>query len=360
MKKLSIILLALAFALVMTVPALAIHIGDDGTAEGGLGITGTYKIDGQSNDDDGTKSAAYDDDFEVVLKFATGPVVATIDLEISDDGSYDGKDITRGADIVDNYYVTYQAMDALMFKFGEYSCAFGRAIGTDGACAHNIQATYSLDAADITLILSKEDELGEDDDDAMVIKVDVKEAGPFTTLSLASYTDANDGSGDPESSYTGLDVALPIGPVAFAMEYGANGSDNEGNFMLFEIGLEELIGFDVTINYFMSSDDYLAPYSGDDYAPLGVFFDEVNDGQTDATALWVDFGYGVNDNLSVSAAVLAMAENDAGDDLGTEFDVGMKYKLADNVTYQASYASFTEGDVEPDRSELFHRLTLKF
>ena len=65
MKKLSIILLALAFALVMTVPALAIHIGSEGTSDGSLGITGTYQFDGQVDDDDNGKNEYWDDDLEV-------------------------------------------------------------------------------------------------------------------------------------------------------------------------------------------------------------------------------------------------------------------------------------------------------
>ncbi len=230
MKKLSIILLALAFALVMAVPAMAIHVGSDQTAEGGLGITGTYKIDGQSDDRDGTKEEWYDDDFELVMKYSTGAVTAVIDLEISDDGTYDGKDVQRGnvtvpttppdtdtrTKLVDNYWVSYQAMDALMLKFGEYSCGFARVISTDGACGHNIQGTYSLDQADITLILSKitegTDAGGDDGDvDETVLKVDVKEAGPFDTLAIYynSMTDDTAAAG-PEVSYTGIDLALPI------------------------------------------------------------------------------------------------------------------------------------------------------
>jgi hypothetical protein len=370
MKKLSIILLALAFALVMAVPAMAIHIGDDQTAEGGLGITGTYKIDGEARDVDGVTDEFYDDDFEVVLKFSTGPVTATIDLEISDDGSYDAKNITRSADIVDNYYLTYQAMDSLQFKFGEYSCGFARVISTDGACGHNVQGMYSLDAADITLILSKlvegSDSGGDDGDtDSMVLKVDLKAAGPFDTLALYYNNITSElNTPDAEVSYTGVDVALPLGPVAFAMEYGALGGDGEGNFMVFEIGLGDLVGFDVGINYFQSSDDYTAAFSGNDWAPMNIYGDNINEMLYDTSAIWVTFGYGVNDKLSLSAAALVQAENDAGDAYGSEFDVGMKYKLADNVTYQASYASYAEGDaVDPedvDYTELFHRLTLKF
>ena len=378
MKKLSIILLALAFALVMTVPALAVHVGDDGTAEGGLRITGTYKGDGESRDVDGVKDEFYDDDMEVVLKFSTGDVTATIDLEISDDGTYDGKNRSGVDNLIDNYYVTWQAMDALMLKMGEYSCAFGRAIGTDGACAHNIQATYMLDAADIGLILAKVEEGQDGDDDgdidSMVLKVDVKEAGPFDTLNLYynNITDETAAAG-PEFSYTGIDVALPLGPVGFAMEYGAHGGDADGNFMVFEIGLGDLVGFDLNVNYFMSSDDYLAAFSGNDWAPLLIFGDNINEFWYDVTAIWADASYDVNDKLSIWAAVLASAENDAGDGYGSEFDVGLNYKLADNVTYGASYGSYSEGDgvlvsdgeggtnlEDTDYTELWHRITLKF
>jgi len=76
MKKLSIILLALAFALAFTVPAMAIHIGSEGTSPATLGISGTYQFDGQIDDTDNGKDEYFDDDLELVMKYVTGDVTA--------------------------------------------------------------------------------------------------------------------------------------------------------------------------------------------------------------------------------------------------------------------------------------------
>ena len=371
MKKLSNILLALALALVFTVPAMAIHIGDKDSPEGSLGITGNYRIDGESVDIDGNKADYMDDDFDLSIVMERGPVKGYVSLELSDrtfvgdaGGSPGGGDDAK-IPAVDNYYIEWTAMDNLKVKMGEWGLGFARSIGTDGAGASNIQVTYMMDALDITGTLSKEVEgwSGTDDDnDTLMIKVDGKQAGPFTTASVVSFTQMNDLSGT-ENSYIGLDLALPLGPVDLAFEYGGNGGDLDGEFFALFVDLAFIQNFGVTVNYFLSSDDY-TPYEGADWSPTAIFGDNINEELIDMSALWLEFTYDVNDKLRIGAQALVLAENDNGDEYGTEIGAGLTYKLADNVTYKAAFSSYAEGDgvhsEDVDYDELFHTLSFKF
>jgi hypothetical protein len=245
MKKLSIILLALALALVFTVPAMAIHLGDDQSPEGSIGINGRYQIDGEARDVDGAKSDWFDDDLDVGLVWVQGNVKALVGLEIADTGVFEGSSHVNPdvSNVVDNYYVEWSALDNFKVKIGEYGLAFGRNIGTDTAGARQIQLTYMLDAVDITAALIKNasgakdgsgNAIDEDDDDELYIKLTGKQNGPFTKLALASYSQMNDVSGT-ENSYLGLDLAIPFGPLNTEFEYGANGGDLDGTFMLLEL-----------------------------------------------------------------------------------------------------------------------------
>ena len=372
MKKLSIILLALALALVFTVPAMAIHIGDDDSPEGSLGITGRYQFDGEARDVDGAKSDFYDDDLDISWIMIKGDVKALIGLEIADTNPWYGTDSseaggnTRGQ-IVDNYYVEWTAMDNLKLKIGEYGLSFGRNIGTDGAGERNIQVTYMLDALDISGAIMQANDQGtggEDEDVTMYLRLTAKEAGPFTKLDIVSYSQANEIS-TSENSYTGVDLALPLGPVDLALEYGGNGGDLDGSFILAEIGLGELVGFDLGINYFTSTDDYAGAYDGNDFAPGMILGDQINEELADWSGIWLNAGYDVNDKLSLMGTLILAGENDAGTETGTEIDVGLKYQLADNVSYKLAYGSYSEGDFgaaagDVDRTETFWRLEFKF
>ncbi len=366
MKKLSIILLALALALVFTVPAMAVHLGDDQSPDGSIGINGRYQFDGEARDVDGAKSAWFDDDLDVGLVWIKGDVKALVGLEIADTGTWAGSSHDLGSatgtsNVVDNYYVEWAAMDALKVKIGEYGLAFGRNIGTDGSGARQIQLTYSLDALDITGALIKNADsgtTGEDDNDELYIKLSGKEAGPFTKLEVASYTQQNDIS-VTENSYIGLDLAIPLGPVDIAFEYGANGGDLDGDFMLLDLGIM-LANIDLGLNYFISSDDYLAPYDGNDWAPAMILGDQVNGDVADMSAIWITAAYGVNDKLKVGGGAVVAAENDAGTEYGTEVDVYLTYQIADNISYKLAYGSYSAGDFggadDVDRTEAFHRI----
>ncbi|MCK5350922.1 hypothetical protein KAJ77_00005 [bacterium] len=362
MKKLSIILLALALALVFTVPAMAIHLGDDQSPEGSIGINGRYQMDGEAWDVDGAKSDWFDDDLDVGLVWVQGDVKALVGLEVADTNPFEGSGhVSAGVtNIVDNYYVEWSMVDNLKLKIGEYGLAFGRNIATDGAGARQLQLTYSLDALDITGALIKNDDLGtagDDDDDELYIKLSGKQNGPFTKLELASYSQMNAITGT-ENSYIGVDLALPIGPLDLAFEYGANGGDLDGDFMLLLLTLN-LADIDFGLNYFISSDDY-SPYDGNDWAPAMILGDQVNGSVADMSTIWVTASFDVNDKLTLKGGAVVDAENDAGTAYGTEVDVALTYQFADNISYKLAYGSYSEGDIggvdDVDRTEAFHRI----
>jgi hypothetical protein len=380
MKKLSIIMLALALALVMSVPAMAIHVGDDDSPEGSLGLSGRYQFDGEARDVDGAKTDFYDDDLDLSFTMIKGDVKAFVGMEISDMNPVQGSLSGEGApgqrgQLIDNYYVEWSAMDNLKVKIGEYGLPFGKQVGTYTAGARNIQLTYSMDALDISGAIMKEvDDAAnsEDDDDTLYIKVSGKEAGPFTKLDLASYTQMNDVNA-AENSLTRVDAALPIGPISLEVNYGANGGDLDGEWMFVGIGLDFLEAFDVNVNYFSSSDDYLVAYDLNNWSPVAILGDNINEGCYDMSVIWLEATYDVNDKLRVGGQVVVSAENDAGDAYGTEVDLGLKYKIADNITYAAAYATYSEGDGvtvpfykaaasgdDVDATEMWHRIEFKF
>ncbi|UCG37717.1 MAG: hypothetical protein JSV00_05785, partial [bacterium] len=232
MKKLSIILLALALAVFFAGSAMAFHEGDEGTAEGALGITGTYTLDGEINQDNaGGDSRWFDDDLEVVIRVNMLGVTGVIDLEISDDETFDGNDTEGDSSdsLIDNYWVEWNAMDNLKVKMGEYALTFGKAVFIYAdPPAHHIGLIYSgLDNATLSFFLGKvdegattNDESSDDDIDSMSLLINVKGVDFFKKLDIiyVSATAADDATatfGD-SASYIGLDTAFSAGPVAVA------------------------------------------------------------------------------------------------------------------------------------------------
>ena len=385
MKKLSIILLALALALVFTVPAMAIHVGEDDSPEGSLGITGRYQFDGEMRDIDRSDYDVkdyFDDDLDISLVMIKGPVKAFVGLEPGDTNPFQG---TGHKSIVDNYYIDWSAMDNLTIRIGEYGLSFNRTIGTDSAGARNIQATYSMDAVDISAALIVENDganfdmaadgiaanagsplIGvpatkyagtittsgstDDDNNTLMVRLNVKEAGPLTKLDIVSYTEMNDvevlGVAADENSYIGVDLAVPVGPIDIAFEYGANGGDLDGDFMLAEFSWKGLENWDLGVNYFKSSDDYLAPYDDNAWSPVIILGDQINEDVLDISFVWLDATYQVNDKLRISGQALVMSENDAGTEYGTEVDIGFKYQISDNVSWGFAYGMYSAGDMD--------------
>jgi len=362
MKKLSIILLALALALVFTVPAMAIHIGEDDSPEGSLGITGRYQFDGEMRDIDAPGFDVkdyFDDDLDISLVMIKGPVKAFLGLEPGDTNPFEG---TGHKGIVDNYYIDWSAMDNLTFRIGEYGLSFNRTIGTDGAGARNIQATYNMDALDIIGALIIEDDgangamagtttsATDDDNNTLMVRLNVNEAGPFTKLDIVSYTEMNDvevlGVAADENSYIGVDLAVPVGPIDIAFEYGGNGGDLDGEFMLAEFSWKGMENWDIGVNYFKSSDDYLEAYDDNAWSPVIILGDQINEDVLDISFVWLDATYQVNDKLRIAGQALVMSENDAGTEYGTEVDIGFKYQIADNVSWGFAYGMYSAGDMD--------------
>jgi hypothetical protein len=381
MKKLSIILLALAFAVSFAGSAMAVHVGDEGTQEGSLGISGTYKIDGESKDVDGEENAFFDDDLELVVKVNKGAVTAVIDFEISDDADFAAHTLDNDS-LLDNYYIMYQYNDALSFKIGEYAVGWGRNVALYNTGGHNMAAMYSLDSVDLTGILSKLQETQNGNEDADIDQLTLSASfknTPFSKLVIGFANVRGDEGSDIDDaslSLTGVDYAIPVGPVALSGEIASLGGDADGVMYLFEFGLEELVGFDLGINYFRSDEDWfpVGAYSPADndilvdsfYFPLELFADEINGNLYNTTMIWLTLGYQVNDNLSVGAAIapsIKSTDDDFGPEtFGTEFDLSLSYQIADGVSYAAAYGNFAADDDsgEEDANSMWHRVTFKF
>jgi hypothetical protein len=402
MKKLSIILLALAITLVYTVSAMAIHIGDIRDPQGAIGINGQYVLDGEKVDYDGAEAAWYDNDVDVNFVWTMGDVTVKWRAELDDTEGLQGDKNNKG--IVDDLWVSYKLNDALTFKFGEYYIG-SSAIADDTTGGFNIQANYGLDSVDLMFAVVKKSEDGgfpdaatdeDDDTDRMVLSASFSEAGPLTKLALTYVTEDNQVT-EEGATFMLLDAAVPAGPVTLGLQYGsfggtvgenivldtnafgipgayAEGDDAEGNYMMVDIGLEELLGFDLSINYFVASDDLYGGWQ-EDYAPFQLIQDEVvlfDETSQNMTTIAVKGSYAYNDKLSFSGAyIMATVTDDVvvggvtlaegGDDIGTEIDAIATYKIADNVTYKAAIGSFSEGDLGfGDMTKYFNRLTVTF
>ena len=206
------------------------------------------------------------------------------------------------------------------------------------------------------------------DTDRIVLGANFKEAGPMTKLNFVFVLEDNEFN-EEGASFMLLDAAAPIGPVTLGLQYGSfggtdatSGADAEGNYMMVDIGLEELIGFDLSVNYFVATDDLYGGWE-EDYAPFQIIQDEVvlfNETSRDMTTIAVKGSYAYNDKLSFSGAYIMATTTEDGDDIGTEFDVIANYKIADNVSYKAAIGSFSEGDFGIPITKYFNRLTVKF
>ena len=273
--------------------------------------------------------------------------------------------------------MTYKLSDALTLKIGEFFIG-SSAIADDTTGGFNIQAMYGMDSVDLAFAIVKKredgnassaDADGDEDTDRLVLSADFKEAGPMTKLYLAFVMENNEAT-EEGASFMLLDAAAPIGPVTLGLQYGSfggtdeiSGADAEGNYMLVDIGLEELIGFDLNFQYFSASDDLYGGWE-EDYAPYQLIQDEVvltSETSRDMTTMALTGSYAYNDKLSFGGAYIMAETTDAGDEIGTEFDVIANYKIADNVSYKAAIGSFSDGDLGfGDMTKYFNRLTVTF
>ncbi len=383
MKKFSVIFVAVVFALSLAVPAMAVHVGSLDTGptpavDEGFSISGGYTFDAEDyTTNAGVQSQAYDDDLEVVLKVNKGDVTVVVDLEIADDAQFDGDSIRGGGDLIDNYYVMIGNFiaDGLSLKIGEYGISHGRKIGFYSQGNRNIGIKYSLDQADLALYLGKLQEAAADpdaDNDLLTLQASLKGIDALKKANLTYASRTNEASGS-DAGFIGVDIALDAGPIPIAFEYNSISSDiaaNDGGTALFlSGGFNELLGFNVNLNYFTSNQEFSDAEFGDYWYPLSIYGDKVNgDSGDETTMIWVDGSYKYSDELTLKGAVLIQGTtNDTGLDesIGTEIDIHAVYKVSGNTSLQLTYATWAPGDAYPapndeTATQLKARLKAKF
>jgi len=155
----------------------------------------------------------------------------------------------------------------------------------------------------------------------------------------------------------GIYANFDAGPVGVAFEYGSESSDGAGDggtAMLVELGLEELVGFGLSLAVVQTNEDWANNYANDfDRVKL---YDEEN---ADAMLVYLNAEYGYSDELTLGLDALVSGDED-GDDVGTEFDVWATYGFADNVTAEFGYGSFSEGDINADETVMWHEWAFEF
>ena len=362
MKKLTVILLALAFTAALAVPAMS----------GELSVKGAMELDLESRSiDDAYDTTRYwiDDDTDITFTLKHGDVTFVWRAEVSD-GTWQGHSNSYKTNIVDDFHLTWKVNDAMSFKAGEYALSFGRdGLSWYNRGGHNLGLMYNADFAKLALYYGKvvEDDLraadpvteagpiGEDKDtNHYVLTADFGKPGPFNRMKLG-YILEQDKLADTDASSMAIDAALGLGPVALALEAASNGGDNaDGIYYLLEVGLEELVGFGLNLTYYMADEDY-EKYFNTDYGATYLF-----DVQEDVTWLKVGADYGVTEKMTIGADAVVMSENDAGDDWGQAVDVWAKYKFADNITAKATYGTWTGSDVQDDQTGMRLRFNFTF
>lgn len=364
MKKLSIILLALVIAApLMAVPAIA----------GDISADGSYMLRGRA-DSNSEDNSYFQHELDLNINVTSGDVMFHWDVELADTDLFDGTGLTYnptfpGGDspkgIWDGFYVKWSATDALDFKAGIYGVSDNNSLMFDSAGNGDgtMGVTYALDMFDVGAYLSKQSDNPEDDITEMFVTAS-GDVGPVG-MSLLYGSRTDDVNDDSNSSAIYVDGGFAAGPVGVNIAYGSESGDlsgDGGNIILADFDLTELIGFDLGLTAIMTNEDWVEGQAfGNDYG-----YGELADGDVtaDSTLIGVNAGYTVNDALSLSLA--AIVSNDAGDlgDGPTEVDVALEYDLADNVTYQAGYASLSAGDpgteVEDDVTRLWHRIDFDF
>jgi hypothetical protein len=361
MKKLSIILLALAIAATMAVPVVM---------AGDVSMDGAYMLRGRADDNDGDTNNYFQHELDLNVNVKSGDVTFHWDIELADKDLFDGTglsfDRTDTADdlpkgIWDGFYVKWQATDALAFQAGIYGVSdnntlmFYSAGNGDGIMG----LMYKLEGWNIAGYLSKQVDAAEDDETEMILKAS-GDLGP-AAVSFMYGNRVNDATpADDDSAAIYADVDVMAGPVGVNFAYGGLSGDTAGdggNIMILHLGLEELVGFDLGVTTIITNEDWAGTTFGNDY---GYGELEDYDDAPDQQMVGLEAGYSVNDNLSLNGLVVVM--NDLGDagDGPTEFDAGLKYKMADNVTYKAGYATRAANDTSADKTRLWHRIDFKF
>ena len=367
MKKLSVILLALAIA-AFAVPAIA----------GEVSMDGEYGLGGYA-ESNGSDVNRFEHWLDLNIEVTSGDVTFHWDVELADTDVFDdhgslglpsgpgyiGGDAPRG--VWDNFWVKWQATDALAFKGGIYGVSDNLALVFDSAMYADgtMGLEYALDAFDLGAYLSKQTD-GDEDDDTEMLFTAAGELGPAAMSLVYGQRTADAGLGGDEGSVIYFDADFGIGPVGVMFAYGSVSNDDDpgqdgGTIMVVDVGMEDLVGFDLTATIINTNEDWGGSHFGNDYGYAKILdFDDA----ADAMVVGLAAGYDVNDNLSIGALMVAMNdEGDAGDG-PTEIDVEMGYGFADNVSYAAGYAMVSAGDTgssfDEDATKLWHEIVIEF
>jgi len=365
MKKLSVILLALAIA-AFAVPAFA----------GDVAMDGEYTFGGERWDNDVSDDyGLFYDELDLDLEVEMGDVLFHWDIEVTDDPWFDRSDDEGGLNtdndyiideedelpyvlnakddkLVDGMWVRWQATDALALKLGEYGWDGPNNLVTDGpgGGSGTIGVMYAIeDVADLSFYLSRDDEgarTGEGEDDVTTMGVIAEgEIGPVEAGLLFTQT-TDDIADDNDTSVVEVWGGFGVGPVGVWLDYGSVGADTDeagdgGTILNAEFGLDEVVGFGLTVGLVQTNEDYIGSPYADDWDVAKIYGDEL----PDAMMVYLGAEYGVNDALSIGADAIVMNDVD-GDDGPTEIDVWGAYSFADNVSVEFGYAMQTANDGE--------------
>lgn len=392
----------MAMAAFFAAPAMAVHVGDVGTGNTSLAIQGKYKLDGEYNTvsfkDPGIIDTGgpigvdqvdvmnMDDDFELVITAVIGDVKGVVDFEIAD-GTFAGHGNIDAR--VDNYWVEWKFHDNWNFKAGEYAVNLGRSFAVYNGGGRNIRLDWNLEGLDLIGIYGKvlDDSwingttVEEADQNQMYLGASIKAISFFSKLDVwlvyqNLMQSAMAGNPPDDKSYgTGLfmvDFGIPFGNWHVNAEIGSffgdntpngvvgpNGypdpSDAKGLWTIAELGVDvSAWAFEGVLMYtdkdFKAAQDIEDRFD-DDYAPLEWFLDEINGFGQNVTAIWFTADWSVTDRFSLGGALMPFATqteewvDGAGtEDYGTEIDLNLTYKLADNVTYNLNFGYFSGGD----------------
>jgi hypothetical protein len=404
MKKFSVILLAMAIAAVFAAPAMAVHVGDVGTGNTSLAIQGKYKLDGEYQEIswkdpgivspgtpiDGVKDVSntfMDDDFELVVVGVIGDVKGVVDWEIAD-GAFAGH--TNFDVRVDNYWVEWKFHDNWNFKAGEYAINWARNFAIYNGGGRNIRLDWDLEGVKLVGIYGKVvddvrldgDSVVEADQNQIYLGASVKSISFFSALdfvlvyqNLMQSGDTGDIPNDKSygTGFFSVNYGIPLGNFWINGELGSffgdatptaadetagiypDPSDAKGIYNITEVGVD-VNGWVIEGVLLYTDEDFKATQDvesrfDDDYQPLEWFLDEFNGFGQNVTALWFTVDKSINDKLAVGGAIMPFATqtgeviSGAGtEDYGTEIDLNLTYKLADNVKYNLNFGYFDGGD----------------
>jgi hypothetical protein len=390
MRKLLVLLSAIALVVVFTVPATAFE-----SQFGGYWRTRAFSHTNFSGDDteamDRTEidtrtrlyyTAKFTDNLKFVNKFEWN---STWGDTVGGDIGTDGMGIFR----IKNSYADFN-LGPLNFKMGAHAAWLGRGFWYDDDHM-GLTASYKTDAMTTTFYWIKVSEggSGPDANDADVdyyvvapsFKVGIGAVKPWLAYGVSKATDL--------AAYSiGVDADLKFGAVALwlsgIMQGGDQATDISREGTLAAVGVNVPLGavsVHGSINY-GSGDDPATADTNEGFvalSPYWVHAEILGPGITDnaasnnspftsaANTMAINVGVSLSpmDKLKLSIDVwdVTLNEEVGGEDkLGTEVDVKATYKLVDNMNLDVVYAYLSAGDATGDTNptEIAARFSISF